>query len=127
MESFKDSLRSFLDVGTDILRRHIPPLLSKLEALHEVISQLNNCRFYASSLLIYYDAADPAPINIKMIDFAHSLVNSHLLKPLGEIKEGCINVPYPPTSEGPDLGYLKGLKSLIQAFTEILNEQTHVV
>ncbi len=92
-----------------------------LQQLYAVVSQLNTCRFYASSLLIYYDAAEEGPVNVKMIDFAHSVSNADQLRPLvdnGDTSDP-LAVPYPPTTRGPDTGYLLGLKSLISCFEEI--------
>lgn len=79
-----------------------------------------------------------API-IKIIDFAHSLTNAHLLRPLedlldaedsdsataqGTTNEEFVRVPYPPTTKGPDSGYLLGLRTLISTFDEIYKECT---
>ncbi|KAI9010127.1 hypothetical protein DFJ74DRAFT_758913, partial [Hyaloraphidium curvatum] len=75
---------------------------------------------------------------IKMIDFSHSITNRHLLLPLDGRKdaggeEGYVTDPesgakvpgircsYPPTTRGPDNGYLLGLRNLIAAFEEALD------
>ena len=122
--NFKNHLYSFLDNETHNHISHIPSLISKLRQLHDTISDLHTCRFYASSLLIYYDAAEQnSPIQVKMIDFAHSLTNADQLRQLVEGAENDpLSVPYPPTTKGPDAGYLLGLKSLINSFESILED-----
>lgn len=65
-------------------------------------------------------------VDIKMIDFAHSLSNSDKMKSnktTEEREEGIVYVNYPPTKPGPDSGYLKGLKSLIECFESILMDK----
>jgi hypothetical protein len=79
---------------------------------------------------------DPRPkeVLLKMIDFSHSITSRHLLlsadappgddtvldPATGERVPG-IRCNYPPTTKGPDNGYLRGLENLIRAFEEILD------
>ncbi|KAF9362086.1 Inositol hexakisphosphate kinase 1 [Mortierella sp. AD094] len=49
------TLREFLFNGSDVVVCHIPPLQKKLRELAKIVKTLNGYRFYASSLLIYYD------------------------------------------------------------------------
>ncbi|KAF9116490.1 Inositol hexakisphosphate kinase 1 [Mortierella sp. AM989] len=49
------TLREFLFNGSEVVVCHIPPLQRKLRDLAKIIKNLNGYRFYASSLLIYYD------------------------------------------------------------------------
>jgi hypothetical protein len=109
--NFKQSLLSFLDNGTHYLIGHIPALLKKLRALYDAISIMDTSRFYASSLLIYYDGdCSSREIQIKMIDFANCVTT---------IDESW---NYPPTTTGPDGGYLLGLQTLMTNFEDIHKE-----
>ncbi|KAF9975730.1 Inositol hexakisphosphate kinase 1 [Actinomortierella ambigua] len=54
-ETLPLTLQEFLHNGSEVVLPHIPPLLKKLRALATIIKDLNGYRFYASSLLIYYD------------------------------------------------------------------------
>jgi hypothetical protein len=135
-ETFKPTLVSFFDDGTAIRTALIPPLLEKLKSLYRIVETLSSCRFYASSLLILYDSDKLDDIQIKMIDFAHSVTNAHLLRPItassinetsvpmlqSAVTDTIVHVPYPPTTKGPDNGYLLGLRTLIQCFEEILKD-----
>ncbi|KAF9083242.1 Inositol hexakisphosphate kinase 1 [Mortierella sp. AD031] len=59
-ETLPLTLREFFFNGTEVVLAHIPILLRKLKDLAKIIKTLNGYRFYASSLLIYYDG-DNAP------------------------------------------------------------------
>lgn len=157
--NFKQNILSFLDNGSYYLIGFIPGVINQLKGLASVIEKLDTCRFYASSLLILYDADWSKEIDItkaeisinpdesksypnvliKMIDFAHSIHNAHLLRPLqtdiskpprketdtaesAYSKDQLIYCTYPPTTKGPDNGYLKGLNSLIHCFEEIQSD-----
>ncbi|KAF9209567.1 Inositol hexakisphosphate kinase 1 [Haplosporangium sp. Z 27] len=54
-ETLPLTLREFLSNGSEVVVCHIPPLQRKLRDLAKIIKTLNGYRFYASSLLIYYD------------------------------------------------------------------------
>jgi hypothetical protein len=101
-----------LDNGTHFLVGHIPGILKKLTQLYEVIANMPSSRFYASSLLIYYDGDMNSKLEaqIKMIDFANCLMT---------LENNC---NYPPTTNGPDGGYLLGLKTLRDNLQDIYNE-----
>lgn len=204
---FRESLLSFLDNGTHLLLGYIPMILEKLKRLHSVVERLGSYRFYASSLLILYDAdwfspestgaaigtalrrspeaGDSDPIEgsdsetdaslasedgwesdleedaeeelprrrpasakrreearriedkeilVKMIDFSHSLRNRHLLisaeapgeddsviDPATGTRVNGVRCNYPPTTRGPDNGYLRGLDNLIGALQDLLS------
>lgn len=112
--NFTHSLLGFLDDGTRHQTHHIPLLLKKLTRLYEIISSLPNCRFYSSSLLIIYDGGDPSrEIQVKMIDFANCITNAGDPVALAD-------ATFPPTTIGPDCGYLLGLETLVSKFEEIL-------
>ncbi|KAF9334219.1 hypothetical protein BG006_002545 [Podila minutissima] len=54
-ETLPLTLREFLFNGSEVVLSHIPILQRKLRDLAKIIKTLNGYRFYASSLLIYYD------------------------------------------------------------------------
>lgn len=114
-DGFKENLISYLDGQLD----HIPVLLKKLNRLARIIESLKGYRFYASSLLLIYDGGKPenskdCRIDVRMIDFAKCV------SPEDESE----NFTYPlKNPDGPDEGYLLGISSLIEKFTEIHKEQ----
>ncbi|GJJ73077.1 inositol-hexakisphosphate 5-kinase [Entomortierella parvispora] len=54
-ETLPLTLREFLSNGSEVVLPIIPTLMRKLKDLAVIIKSLNGYRFYASSLLIYYD------------------------------------------------------------------------
>lgn len=102
---------------------------------------MDNYRFYTSSLLIIYDGNPTSHrnIDIRIIDFAHSVTANEILmhqqyverqQALGtdtmqdskqQQDSGTAAIPftYPPRHQGPDYGYLLGLKSLVLYFESI--------
>ncbi|ORX52503.1 SAICAR synthase-like protein [Piromyces finnis] len=54
---FKEGLLSFLDNGEKLLVGFIPKIVEKLKTLYSVVEQLTTSRFYASSLMLFYDGA----------------------------------------------------------------------
>jgi hypothetical protein len=52
-------------------------------------------------------------VDVRMIDFAQCVVDVTSLDPNPDI------VPFPPTTNGADVGYLLGLETLIAAFESI--------
>ncbi|KAF9100334.1 Inositol hexakisphosphate kinase 1 [Mortierella sp. GBA35] len=114
-ETLPLTLREFFFNGTEVVLAHIPILLRKLKDLAKIIKTLNGYRFYASSLLIYYDG-DNAPQlpNLKVIDFAHCTPG---------IYDEDAMPPYPPMHpDEPDKGYLLGLKNLMMIFRDIWDQ-----
>jgi hypothetical protein len=101
----------YLDNGESCQIQHIPVLLRKLRRLAGVIRQLNGYRFYTSSLLVIYDGDNDSKrkIDIRIIDFDHCVSAN-------EIREHGDKMTYPPTHDGPDKGYLLGLKTLVHCF-----------
>ena len=59
---FKSVIRQFLYDGSDLssILRHIPIMLEKLEQLENIIRRLRGYRFYAASLLVFYDGDQTA-------------------------------------------------------------------
>jgi len=113
---FQSALHRFLfdEQNPKTLLNHIPIILQKLTALEVLIKKLPGYRFYASSLLLLYDAADSSkPIDMRIVDFANCVTNE-------ELPEGT-KCP-PKTRDGVDRGYLRGLRILRIYFTKILKE-----
>ncbi|KAF5139297.1 putative inositol polyphosphate kinase [Metarhizium anisopliae] len=139
---FQNALQKFLYNGVDLhsVLRHIPVILKKLAQLEQIIHGLRGYRFYAASLLMFYDgdtseeggyetmydsATDVATdteettrrrrrnlreIDFKMADFANSLT------PMDDIRDKACPPRHP---NEPDSGFLKGLRSLRQYFLQI--------
>ncbi|RMZ84474.1 hypothetical protein DV738_g793, partial [Chaetothyriales sp. CBS 135597] len=140
---FREALTRFLYDGVSYasVARHIPTILRKIAKLESMVRRLPGYRFYASSLLMYYDADPehsreaieaakngvdiakqkkaegkpwPPPIEMKLVDFAHAIIGED---PLPE------NAAAPPAHPHDiDRGYLRGLKSLTMYFQRILHD-----
>ncbi|KAI1381663.1 SAICAR synthase-like protein [Hypoxylon crocopeplum] len=141
---FQDALTMFLYDGVDYssVLRHIPAILQKLNQLEMTIRRLRGYRFYAASLLMFYDAddsdegydtaADDSTTdfatdaedmwdvrkrrrNKKEIDFKMAdFANSVTAGDLAE------NKPCPPKHPNePDRGFLRGLATLKKYFLKI--------
>jgi hypothetical protein len=109
--TFRNTLVEYLDNGESCQIHHIPVILRKLRRLAGVIRQLSGYRFYTSSLLVIYDADanNKKKIDIRIIDFDHCVSAN-------EVREHGLKMTYPPTHDGPDKGYLLGLKTLVSCF-----------
>ncbi|KAI1139519.1 SAICAR synthase-like protein [Hypoxylon sp. FL0543] len=141
---FQNALTMFLYDGVDYssVLRHIPTILQKLNQLEMTIRRLRGYRFYAASLLMFYDAdnsdegydtaADDSTTdfatdaedvwdsrrrrrNKKEIDFKMAdFANSVTAGDLAEDK------PCPPKRPNePDRGFLRGLATLKKYFLKI--------
>ncbi|KAL7943753.1 SAICAR synthase-like protein [Trichoderma barbatum] len=141
-KEFQAALTKFLYNGVDLhsILHHIPVVLRKLSQLEQIVSELRGYRFYAASLLMFYDGdasdenggyetaydsmTDAATdteetvrkkrnkreIDFKVADFANSLT------PLDKVQDK----PCPPQHPNqPDPGFLKGLRSLKKYFLQI--------
>ncbi|CAG8511563.1 9772_t:CDS:2 [Funneliformis mosseae] len=113
-DTFHNTLKDFIHNGSKLLVHQIPVILRKLRKLAKIIKNLDNYRFYASSLLLLYDADEnnPRDIDIRIIDFAHCTTGNDYLP--SECR-------YPP-NEGLDKGYLLGLKNLCRSFEIIYKD-----
>ena len=143
-EEFKDNLKRFLSQGNSgtLISQRIKVLLKKVVDLEIIICNLSGYRFYATSLLVMYDAEDHqsfsstgpldnstepndrlerprseatavSGIDLKMVDFASSVTADD------EIKD----VPCPP--HFPDMvdnGYLRGLRTIKRCLLCIWHE-----
>ncbi|KAF4119521.1 hypothetical protein GMORB2_4651, partial [Geosmithia morbida] len=147
---FQAALQRFLFDGVDLhsVLRHIPMVLRKLDRLEKIVRGLRGYRFYAASLLMFYDGdtseeqqqqpsaeyetayesmtdaptdTEEAPrrrkkkknrreIDFKVADFANSLT------PLDRFKDQKCPPNHP---DAPDVGFLKGLRSLRRYFLQI--------
>ncbi|CAH0045426.1 unnamed protein product, partial [Clonostachys solani] len=142
---FKATLRNFLYNGHELqsILRHIPAVLRKLAQLEEIVQGLRGYRFYAASLLMFYDGAsedsvdydtayesltdvptdteemtrynkrNKGEIDFKIADFANSLT------PYDRVQDKACPPQHP---DEPDAGFLKGLKSLKRYFLQIQKE-----
>lgn len=135
---FQEALTRFLYDGIDYnsVLRHVPTLLAKLQQLEAIIRNLHSYRFYAASLLLFYDGDDGTEddaedtensmngkktrinrckeIDFKIADFANCVTAQDVL-----------NHPTicPPKHPGdPDRGFLRGLRSLRTYFLRIQKE-----
>jgi len=140
---FQSALQCFLSNGVDpqSVLRHIPVILRKLAQLEQIIRNLRGYRFYAASLLMFYDgdiseeavdydtaydsltdaATDTEETtrykkkNKREIDFKIAdFANS--LTPFDNIQDKACPPRHP---DAPDAGFLKGLKSLRKYFLQI--------
>jgi inositol-hexakisphosphate kinase len=132
---FRNALKRFLYDGIDYssVLRHIPTILEKLSKLEVIIRSLVGYRFYAASLLMFYDGdteevyesdsttaggADfqhrRKEIDFKMADFANCVTKEDFCTS----QRAC-----PPRHPDlPDIGFLRGLRSLRQYFLAIQKE-----
>ena len=135
---FQSALKRFLYDGVDhsSILRHIPTVLDKLSQLEVIIRSLIGYRFYAASLLMFYDGEPQQgdesdstalenvkekevgrktrEIDFKMADFANCVTKEDF----HSSKRPC-----PPRHPDlPDSGFLRGLRSLRRYFLAIQKE-----
>ncbi|KAF3913747.1 hypothetical protein AA313_de0207871 [Arthrobotrys entomopaga] len=109
---FQAALTRFLGDKENI-KRFIPVILKKLSELEEIIKGLPGYRFYASSLLMLYDAGEgKKEIDMRIVDFANCVTDE---------LEG-MRCP-PRERDGVDKGYLRGLRALRVYFTRIWRDE----
>ena len=143
-KEFQDTLAMFLYDGVDhsSVLRHIPAVLQKLNQLEATIRRLRGYRFYAASLLMFYDAGaldddyDTAAED-SATDFATDTEDAwdvkRRRKNKGEIDfkmadfansvtagDLATDKPCPPKHlDQPDRGFLRGLATLRKYFLRI--------
>ncbi|XP_062578576.1 inositol hexakisphosphate kinase 1-like [Saccostrea cucullata] len=116
VDGFKQTLHQFLHNGYELRKDLLDSIIKKLKDLHRQVQSLDTYRFYSSSLLVMYDvrsqdkdveeaSAQSNIVDVRMIDFAHSTHS-------GFQNDTTVHT-------GPDQGYLYGLKSLIDVFTDM--------
>ncbi|KAI1171668.1 hypothetical protein F4777DRAFT_564784 [Nemania sp. FL0916] len=147
-QEFQDTLTMFLYDGVDYssVLRHIPTILQKLNQLEITIRRLRGYRFYAASLLMFYDAGMASEGNDtaaedSTTDFATDTedtwdVKRRQKKSKAEIDfkmadfansvtagDLAIDKPCPPNHpDEPDRGFLRGLATLRTYFLRIQND-----
>ena len=135
----QDALKRFLDNGDGYgsTTRHIPVILEKLGTLEKRVRNLPGWRFYASSLLVLYDAeptsAEPLSdtssvtdsstlrdqpksrpgIDVKLLDFANCVTADD------ELTDTPCPLHHP---DDVDRGYLRGLRSIRKYLKRIWKE-----
>jgi len=98
----------------------IQTIIDRLAEMKRSLEELRSYRFYSSSLLIIYDGCNQTAKNLapnvetRMVDFAKA-TNKKISKKDSQKSKKELYV-----HEGPDNGYITGLKTLIQMFNEIL-------
>lgn len=96
------TLVHFFDNGLHHRTDLMSLLLPKLQRLYDCVAEQPSYRFYSSSLLIIYDGGKLLEeVDVRMIDFAHTVQSR--------------------SASGPDEGYLQGVQSLIDIFTMVLH------
>ena len=124
-EFFK-SLSRFLYDGISVFSiiKHLPKLIEDMNELIIRFEKLINYRLYGSSILLMYDSGNDhqhryeSTIIVRMIDFAQCVIG-------GAEVEFSSKTTFPPVHRGePDVGYLRGLKSLIYYFSLMFKEFT---
>ncbi|KAH8684590.1 hypothetical protein BGZ60DRAFT_168517 [Tricladium varicosporioides] len=130
---FQDALTRFLYDGVDYssVLRHIPSIIHKLSQLEVLIRGLIGYRFYAASLLMFYDGESSVAndtddgikkkniygkgeIDFKIADFANCVTKED---------SSVMDRPCPPRHpDAPDKGFLRGLRSLKEYFLRIQEE-----
>ncbi|KAL8737212.1 MAG: hypothetical protein Q9181_001896 [Wetmoreana brouardii] len=111
---FQDSLKQYLydGISNASLLQRIPAVIEKISKLDKIIRGLPGYRFYASSLLMLYDAQPSheaekqaaSRMELKLIDFANCVTAED------KLTETTRCPPHDP--EGIDRGYLRGLRTL---------------
>ena len=141
---FQGALRRFLYDGVDAssILRHIPAVLHKISQLEVIIRRLRGYRFYAASLLMFYDGDPPAEgnndtaIDDSTTDFATDTedyregrrrknkrdIDFKMADFANSVTAGDLadDKPCPPRHpDEPDRGFLRGLRSLRKYFLRI--------
>ncbi|KAK6868037.1 Inositol hexakisphosphate kinase 1 [Candida tropicalis] len=115
-KQFCKILGKFLYNGHDIysILNKIPNLIDQLKELYSVFRELPGYRMYGSSVLLMYEGGitESSHVKVKIIDFAQSVL------PEEDIENAKIPPRHPKL---PDMGYLRGLNSLIAYFILIFN------
>lgn len=127
---FQKALTRFLYDGIDYssVLRHIPSIIQKLSELEVLIKGLVGYRFYGTSLLMFYDGVTDEgyssdstaagkddrtvrrDIDFKIADFANCVTKED-----SNIERKCP----PKYPKKPDMGFLRGLKTLKRYFLAI--------
>jgi hypothetical protein len=121
---FFRSLARFLYDGVTIysIVKHIPKLIESFKELVETFEKLIDYRLYGSSILLMYDSErdrknrGESTVIVRLIDFAQCVIGD------GKFSQ---QTTFPPVHKGkPDVGYIRGLKSLIYYYSAMFKEFT---
>jgi inositol-hexakisphosphate 5-kinase len=137
---FQDALQRFLFDGVDYasVLRHIPTILHKLSELEILIKDLRGYRFYAASLLMFYDGEvdDEGAITDTSTTAKHTKVRRREIDFKIADFANCVTAENGPTVKEracppkhpnePDKGFLRGLKSLRRYFIDIQKEVVEI-
>ncbi|KAJ8121657.1 hypothetical protein ONZ43_g1949 [Nemania bipapillata] len=143
-KEFQDTLTMFLYDGVDYssVLRHIPTILQKLNQLELTIRRLRGYRFYAASLLMFYDAGTPSDGNdtaaedsttdiatdtedawdVKRRRKSKTEIDFKIADFANSVTAGDLatDKPCPPQhADEPDRGFLRGLATLRKYFLRI--------
>lgn len=146
---FQDALFRFLYDGENLssVLRHIPTILQRLSELEVIIRSLNGYRFYAASLLMFYDG-DQSDDSAGVVDDGGSTTDFQTDNEEGAVSRGrtrrskreidfkiadfansvtrgdlAKGKPCPPLHPSePDRGFLRGLATLRKYFLAIQRE-----
>ena len=91
----------------------ISHVISSLNDLIGVLVKLDTYRFYTASLLVTYDGdiKNEPLFDLRLIDFAHS-THKGLRDPI--------------VHEGPDSGFIHGLKNLISLLEQLVQKNNQI-
>uniref|UniRef100_A0A2D4J652 Kinase n=1 Tax=Micrurus lemniscatus lemniscatus TaxID=129467 RepID=A0A2D4J652_MICLE len=145
IEGFRSALCQYLHNGIELRKDLFDPILSKLQSLKAVLERQASYRFYSSSLLIIYDGKDTrsetylerkAEMRLKQVDFSLAdklqdvgSTESVSFQPKVDVR--MIDFAHstfkgfrddPTVHDGPDMGYVFGLESLINIIGQMRDE-----
>ncbi|KAI2642073.1 hypothetical protein GGS21DRAFT_486930 [Xylaria nigripes] len=143
-KDFQDTLTMFLYDGVDYssVLRHIPTILQKINQLEAIIHRLRGYRFYAASLLMFYDAGTSSDGNetaaedsttdvatdteetwdVRRRQKNKAEIDFKIADFANSVTVGDLatNKPCPPKHpDEPDRGFLRGLATLRKYFQRI--------
>ncbi|RYP91924.1 hypothetical protein DL770_001984 [Monosporascus sp. CRB-9-2] len=149
-EEFQRALTTFLYDGVDYssVLRHIPTILQKLSQLEETVRRLRGYRFYAASLLMFYDGDTSedeydAAVDDSTTDFPTDTEETPDIRRRQRTKreidfkmadfansvtpgELAADKPCPPKHPNEaDSGFLRGLRTLRKYFLRIQRDVRH--
>lgn len=142
-EGFRSALYQYLHNGIELRKDLFEPILAKLQSLKAVLERQASYRFYSSSLLIIYDGKDPrseaylerkAEIRLKQENLPESLQdasNTESLTVQPKVDVRMIDFAHSTfkgfrdditVHDGPDMGYVFGLESLVNIIEQMRDE-----
>ncbi|XP_026529114.1 inositol hexakisphosphate kinase 1 isoform X1 [Notechis scutatus] len=145
IEGFRSALCQYLHNGIELRKDLFDPILSKLQSLKAVLERQASYRFYSSSLLIIYDGKDTrsetylerkAEMRLKQVDFSladklQEVGSTESISFQPKVDVRMIDFAHstfkgfrddPTVHDGPDMGYVFGLESLINIIGQMRDE-----